>query len=144
MSLIHSVKNILIVEDNQGDIDLLKIAFEELGYHFNLHVERDGESAINYLLKISGGGDLDALPDLIFLDLNIPRYSGYEVLEAARNLIELKTIPVLIYSSSNSPGDIRASYEKGATAHIQKSIDFEGTLQKIKKILDGWDLKTTP
>lgn len=136
MSSLKNIKRILIVEDNEGDIDLLKAAFEELGYSFDVHVERDGEAAIKYLMQISGGTNAEVLPDLIFLDLNIPRYSGHEVLTAARSLIELKTIPVLIYSSSSSPTDISASYAQGATAHIQKSMDFEDTLQKIKKILE--------
>ena len=129
-----SIKNILVVEDNQGDVDLLKAAFEELGHHFNLHVEQDGEAAIKYIKQISGEPEA-SLPDLIFLDINIPRYDGHEVLETIRGLDELKSVPVLIYTSSTKPSDVDTSYETGATAHIQKSLDFDDTVKTIRKIL---------
>ncbi len=135
MSASLSIKNILVVEDNQGDVDLLKAAFEELGHHFNLHVEQDGEAAIKYIKQISGK-PAASLPDLIFLDINIPRYNGHEVLSTIRGLDELKSVPVLIYTSSTKPSDVDTSYETGATAHIQKSLDFEDTVKTIRKILN--------
>jgi CheY-like chemotaxis protein len=136
MNADHSIKMLLVVEDNDGDIDLLKAAFEELGQTFIMHIERDGDAAIRYLNEIVKG-DRKEFPDLIFIDVNIPRYNGHEVLAAARQLPEFELIPILIYTSSSKSSDVTASYDKGATVHLQKSLDFDETVRKVKKLLDA-------
>ena len=90
--------------------------------------------AIKYIKNVSSD-NAGSLPDLIFLDINIPRYNGHEVLKIIRNLEELKNVPVMVYSSSTKPSDVSMSYERGATAHIQKSFDFDDTVKTVKKIL---------
>ena len=135
MDMLKDIKHVMLIEDNEGDIYLLKAAFEELGCTFTLHVEQDGESAIQYLTRAGKKQDAAEIPQLILLDFNIPRYNGHEVLQSVRALEAFKQVPILIFSSSSNPAEIRASYEKGATGHIKKSFYFEETVAQIKTIL---------
>ena len=115
---------ILIVEDNPGDVFLLRMALEKVRFPLHLTIVEDGEAAIRYFLE-EGARSSRPWPDLILLDVNLPKKSGYEVLTALRADPEATLVPALIVSSSDSEKDIRRAYELGAHAYIQKRNDLE-------------------
>jgi len=123
---------ILIVEDNMGDVYLMRLGFETVSVRVHLTVVEDGDSAIRYLLN----GKHEAAhprPDLILLDLNLPKKSGFEVLAAIRDHPETALVPVLVLSSSEAPKDIRRAYELRANGFIHKPASVED----LKKIITG-------
>ena len=128
---------ILLIEDNSGDVLLTKEAFEEIDFRDNINVARDGEEALDYLYK-RGIYQNAVRPDLIMLDLNLPRKDGREVLEVIKNDPQLKTIPVIVLTTSKSDRDIRISYESHANCYIVKPVKFEEFLEIIKFVVDFW------
>lgn len=123
---------ILLVEDNAGDAQLMRIAFGEALPEARLSVIADGETALNTLLE---GGP----PDLVLLDLNLPRLSGHEVLAALRDSEDpaLRRAPVVVLSSSQAASDVRRSYELGAS-HVAKPQDMDGLLAIAEAIARYW------
>ena len=123
---------ILLVEDNAGDAQLMRIAFGEALPEARLSVITDGETALNTLLE-SGP------PDLVLLDLNLPRLSGHEVLTAVRGAEDpaLRRVPVVVLSSSQAASDVRRSYELGAS-HVAKPQDMDGLLAIAEAIARYW------
>ena len=124
---------ILLVEDNAGDAQLMRIAFAEALPDARLSVVSDGETAVRTLLA---GGDP---PDLILLDLNLPRLSGHELLAALRDGEDpvLRRVPVVVLSSSQAAADVRRSYELGAS-HVTKPQDMDGLLAIAEAIARYW------
>ncbi|HJY63663.1 MAG TPA: response regulator [Ignavibacteria bacterium] len=128
---------ILLVEDNEGDVRLIKEAFNESNIDKNFSVAKDGEDALNYLYK--RGDYSDRLnPDIIFLDINLPKKNGFEVLEKIKNDPELKRIPVIMLSSSSSEDHISKSYELSANCYVTKPVDFDEYTEVVKTIEDFW------
>jgi CheY-like chemotaxis protein len=129
---------ILLVEDLEGDIEIIKRSFARAGLTNPMHVVRDGEQAIAYLL---GEGPYSnraehPLPDLILLDLKLPRIDGFEVLEWLRSHPSLRSIPVLVLTSSDQMKDVNRAYDLGAIKFLVKPLDFEqfvGTSEVLKK-----------
>jgi CheY-like chemotaxis protein len=123
---------ILLVEDNAGDAQLMRIAFGEVLPEARLSVIADGETALNTLRD---GGP----PDLILLDLNLPRLSGHELLAALRAGDDeaLRRVPVVVLSSSQAAADVRRSYELGAS-HVAKPQDMDGLLAIAEAIARYW------
>src|SRR5688572_12957536 len=115
---------ILLVEDNPGDVRLTKEALIELKVRHNLHVVTDGEAALEFLFKRERYGKA-VRPDLILLDLNLPRRNGREVLEQIKQDPDLKLIPVLVLTTSGSPLDVRAAYSLHANSYIVKPRDLD-------------------
>lgn len=115
---------IVIVEDNPGDVYLLRMALENVRVPLHLTILEDGEAAINYLLA-EGHSSAHPWPDLILLDVNLPKKSGHEVLAALRAHPRASSVPALIVSSSGAPHDIRLGYDLGAHKYIQKRVDME-------------------
>jgi chemotaxis family two-component system response regulator Rcp1 len=126
---------ILLVEDNPGDVRLTLEALKEGRINNKVNVVTDGEQAINYLKK---GLAAHTLPDLILLDLNLPKLSGREVLEIVKTDEGLKHIPVIILTTSKSEDDILKSYQHYANCYITKPVDFEQFSVAIKKLEDFW------
>ena len=129
--------NILLIEDNPGDVRLTKEAFKEGKTDINLEVIMDGVEAINFLRKKDQYADR-ATPDLVLLDLNLPKWDGREVLREMKADKELKRIPVVVLTTSNAELDIIKSYDLHANCYINKPVDFDNFFDIIQKIEDFW------
>jgi CheY-like chemotaxis protein len=128
---------ILLVEDSPGDVRLTREALREAKVHNNLHVANDGVEAISFLTQV-GAHALSPRPDLILLDLNLPRMSGREVLEQIKESDDLKTIPVVILTTSAAEEDIVLSYQLHANCYITKPVDLNQFLKVVKTIDNFW------
>jgi len=126
--------DILLVEDNEGDIELTKDAFEEAKMRNTLHIVEDGEKALDFLYKRDGYEEKPT-PDIILLDLNLPKVDGREVLKTIKNDPELKRIPTVVLTSSHADKDILDSYNLHANSYIVKPVDamkFMEVIQQLK------------
>ncbi len=128
---------ILLVEDNEGDIILTKKAFEKGKIMNRLHVVRNGVNALDFLYQ-RNGYEQSSRPDLILLDLNMPKMNGQEVLENIKADENLKTIPVIVLTTSNADEDILKSYKLQASSYIRKPVDFKQFGQVIQTLQDYW------
>ena len=129
--------NILLVEDNPGDVRLTQEAFREGNISVNLEVARDGVEAIDYLRRNAPFTDA-VTPDLILLDLNLPRRDGREVLAEIKVDPDLKRIPVVVLTTSNAEADILKSYNLHVNCYINKPVDFDRFFEIVQKIEDFW------
>lgn len=128
---------ILLVEDSPADIMLTREIFEESKILANLHVVQDGQAAIEYLRRAKGYENA-ITPDLILLDLNLPKKSGIEVLEEIKKDADLRRIPVVMLTTSDDEADVRKSYDQYANSYITKPIDFEQFMDVVKALEDFW------
>jgi len=129
--------NVLVVEDSPGDARLIAEAFKETKIKTSVQVVRDGVDAMRFLRQ--NGAYVDAIrPDLILLDLNLPRKDGREVLSEIKHDDHLKQIPVLVLTTSNHPQDIKYSYENHANSYIVKPMDMDSFFQVIKNLEEFW------
>ena len=128
---------ILLVEDNPGDVDLTREALEGAKVHNVLRVAEDGEAAIEYLYRRGRFADVPR-PDLILLDLNLPKKGGRQVLEEIKADPELAGIPVVILTTSEADEDILRSYQLHANCYITKPVNFKQFMNVIKAIEDFW------
>jgi chemotaxis family two-component system response regulator Rcp1 len=133
----HSSFNILLVEDNPGDARLLQEAFKETRQDFNLNIVTDGIQAMDYLNKMNSYEKV-ATPDLIFLDLNIPKKDGREVLKDIKRHPELRRIPVIILTISNADNDIIECYNSHANCYVIKPFEIEKLIDLIQSISYFW------
>lgn len=128
---------ILLVEDNPADIRLTEIALREGRLINKLHTVTDGDDAIAFLEK-DGVYKGVPMPDLILLDLNLPKMDGQEVLEIVKTNPAWKHIPIVILTTSNSEDDILASYKKYANSYLVKPISVEKFIQVVSQFSDYW------
>jgi chemotaxis family two-component system response regulator Rcp1 len=128
---------ILLVEDNEGDVVLTVEAFREARIQNHVEVVRDGEQALAYL-KRQPPYEKAQTPQLILLDINLPRVDGKEVLSFIKNTEELKRIPVVMLTTSDSEKDILDSYLRHANCYIVKPVGFENFLKVVMTIKDFW------
>lgn len=128
---------VLLVEDNPGDIRLTEEAFKEGKVANNLHVALDGIEALQFLKKEGKFSDVPC-PDLILLDLNLPRKDGREVLEEIKRDEQLKSIPVVILTTSRAEEDIVRMYNSHANCYITKPVDLDQFLHIVRSIEDFW------
>lgn len=128
---------ILLVEDNPGDVRLTEEALREGKVKNRLHVARDGVEAIEFLRR-QGKHAGAPRPDLVLLDLNLPRKDGREVLSEIKNDPELKTLPVVVLTTSSAEADILKTYSLHANCYIQKPVDLDQFVQVVKSIDDFW------
>jgi len=128
---------ILLAEDNPGDVKLTRKALAEGKLANNLHVVGDGVEAMAYL---RGEGEYEGRPrpDLVLLDLNMPRKDGRAVLEEIKCDEDLKRIPVVVLTSSEAEEDVAKSYELHANAYLTKPIDFDGFLEIVGSLEEFW------
>lgn len=129
--------NVLLIEDNIADVRLTEEAFKEEKLSVSLHSVLDGKAALDFLFKRNEHATAPT-PDLIILDLNLPKIPGHEVLKAVKNDARLKSIPVVVLTSSKSEQDIMKSYELQANCYIKKPLDLEGFTQVVKSIDQFW------
>ncbi len=128
---------ILLVEDNIGDIELTKEALLESKIRNTLSVVVDGEEAMDFLLK--KGKYVDAItPDVILLDLNLPKKDGREVLADIKKHPTLRRIPVVVLTTSEAEEDLIKAYDNYANCYIKKPVDFDKFIHVVKKIEDFW------
>jgi len=128
---------ILLVEDNAGDVRLTKEALSEAKVPNRLHVAHDGVAAVQFLRKEQPYSE-SPQPDLVLLDLNLPKKSGFEVLRHMKEDPALRTIPVIILTSSNAEGDVQKGYENHANAYVTKPVDLEKYFAIVERIDDFW------
>jgi CheY-like chemotaxis protein len=128
---------ILLVEDNPGDVRLIMEAFKNAKVYNNIQVQMDGESAVQFLLKQGEYKDAPR-PDLILLDLNLPKKDGREVLNIIKQDKNLKPIPVVILTTSTAEEDIIDTYNKHANSYITKPVDLDQFFQVVESIQDFW------
>ena len=128
---------ILLVEDNPGDVRLTIEAFKEAKVHNRLEVVRDGVEAIAFLRKERDYANRER-PDLILLDLNLPKKNGHEVLAEIKEDPNLKTIPVIILTTSKAEQDIHKTYKLHANCYITKPVDLDHFITVIQSIKHFW------
>lgn len=129
--------NLLLVDDDPGDVDLTLEVMSLSKLKLNIDVVEDGVKAIEYLEKTRNYKKA-VTPDLILLDLNMPRKNGREVLDYIKKHEELKTIPVVILTTSDSEGDIEGTYKLGASCYITKPVGLEEFQKVVKAFDDFW------
>jgi len=129
--------NVLIVEDNGPEQVIMKEAFKEAGVGHDLYMVKDGIEALEFL---NAKGDFHGAPkpDLIILDLNMPRKNGLEVLIDIKNNPKWEHIPILIFSNSEFAKDICKCYSLGANAYLTKPVDFQGLIDLVHIIDEFW------
>ncbi|MEA1932530.1 response regulator [Halohasta litorea] len=137
MSAPDKTVEILLAEDNPGDVMLTKKALEQGKLANNLHVVTDGIEALDFLRQ-NGEYDDTPRPDLILLDLNMPRKDGQDVLKELKTDDDLCRIPVVVLTSSESEEDIAKSYELNANAYLTKPVDFDGFIEIVNRLENFW------
>jgi CheY-like chemotaxis protein len=131
---------ILLVEDNPADIKITQRALKESASEVQLIVVRDGQEAVDYLLR-EGAHAANAAwrrPDLILLDLNLPRLTGREVLDRVRATPGLRSVPVVVLTTSSRQEEIQEAYAAGANTYIEKPQDFARFVEVLKTIQRYW------
>ncbi len=127
---------ILLVEDNPGDVRLIKEVFKDAKIYNAMQVAYDGETAMEIL---RGEGEYDGFyPDLILLDLNLPKKDGREVLREIKGDETLKCIPVVILTTSNAEEDLIETYKMNANCYITKPVDLDQFINVVKSIENFW------
>jgi chemotaxis family two-component system response regulator Rcp1 len=134
---IHRPIEILLAEDNPGDVRLTQEAFKEGRILNQLHVVSDGMEALAFLRQ-EGEYRQSPRPDLILLDLNMPRMNGRELLGVIKQDESLRRIPVVILTTSDAEEDIARSYDMHANCYVSKPVDFERFIQVVRSIQDFW------
>jgi CheY-like chemotaxis protein len=130
-----SVVDVLLVEDDPGDVVLIREAFEYNKVHNALHVVSDGVEALDFLHR-RGEYEGAPRPDLVLLDLNLPRKDGREVLEEVKADRDLRTIPIVVLTTSEAEEDILRSYDLHANAYVTKPVDFDRFIEVVRLIDD--------
>ena len=128
---------ILLVEDNPGDVELTQEALQESKIRNKLYVARDGVEAMNFLRK-KGDHKGVSTPDLVLLDLNLPRKDGREVLKELKDDPVLKSIPVVVLTSSDADKDIATCYTNHVNCYIRKPVDFDRFIEVVQQIDNFW------
>jgi CheY-like chemotaxis protein len=129
--------NILMADDDEGDTILAREAFRGAGLEHELFIVHDGLKATEFL-KQEGEYSAAPIPDLIFLDLNMPSMNGHEVLQWIKKQDALKSIPVVILTTSSTHKDIKASYENAANCFITKPVDLQQFREAINSTSEFW------
>ena len=131
---------ILLVEDNSRDTRLIKRAFDKTAFLHDLRVVSDGDVALSYLRAscVHAESSRTPRPDLILLDLNLPRMDGHEVIRQCKQDDRLKQIPIVVLTTSRHVDDIRRAYEAGANAYLLKPVEFARFTEMIKQLSAFW------
>ncbi len=140
LTLMNAAHAILLVEDNPDDVEITRRALRDSGTPVELIVVRDGQEALDYLLRQGSHAAAAGwrLPDLVLLDVNLPRLTGREVLERIRATDDFRSVPVVVLTTSTRPEDVRALYAAGANTYIEKPQDFRHFVEVLKTIRHYW------
>jgi CheY-like chemotaxis protein len=128
---------ILLVEDNEGDIVLIKEALAEGGFQHRLTIVRDGEDAVQFLNR-EGMFANESLPDLIIMDINLPRMNGMELLRFIKQHLQFRSIPVVMLTTSSSGRDILDAYRQHVNSYIIKPGNLQAYISVVHSIMDFW------
>ena len=123
--------SIILTDDDEDDCEIFEEAIEEIDDKVQIDTLQHGKALMDYLVDT-----LNELPDILFLDINMPYKNGYECLEEIRDNPRLKSLCVIIYSTSDSPRDIKKAYDLGADAFIQKPSRYEDLKNVLQKVLE--------
>jgi chemotaxis family two-component system response regulator Rcp1 len=134
---VEKIKTILLVEDSPGDVRLTREAFRGANGALRLHVAVDGVEAVSFLRREGVHGEAPR-PDLILLDLNMPRMDGRQVLSVIKQDDDLKTIPMVILTTSEREADIEVVYQLRANCYLTKPVEFDAFEGLVKSINDFW------
>jgi two-component system, response regulator len=131
---------IMVVEDNQDDLDLTLRAFAKNNILNEIVIARDGVEALDYLFATGehAGRDLRIMPEVILLDLKMPRMGGIEVLRHIRSDASTKLLPVVVLTSSDEERDMIESYEHGVNSYIRKPVDFSQFVEAVRQLSLYW------
>lgn len=129
--------DVLLVEDNQGDVRLTEQAFDEQDLPGTLHTVRTGQEAFDWLFRRGEFAEAPR-PDIVLLDLNLPGTNGEDVLEAIKSARELRRIPVVVLTGSQSGDDIVEAYERYANACMVKPVDPDEFAERLRALADFW------
>jgi two-component system, chemotaxis family, response regulator Rcp1 len=135
--------NVLLVEDNSADVDLTLVAFRDASVHSHISVVTDGEEAIAFL-KRTGKYTQAPHPDLVLLDLSLPKVNGFEVLEEMKADPKLKTVPVIVMSGSDREQDEARAYRLQVAAYVVKPPDKDKYFAAIRSVKELWFHSVTP
>ncbi|CAN5191753.1 response regulator [soil metagenome] len=127
------VIDVLLIEDDPGDELITREAFEHNKIANTLHVAHDGQEGLDYLFRRGAFADATR-PDLILLDLNLPKYNGVQLLEAIKSDAELCHIPVVVLTTSSAEEDILRSYKLHANAYVTKPVDLDQFMSAVRQI----------
>ncbi len=130
--------DILLVEDNEGDVEMTRRALSRATTPCTLSVANNGNQALDYLHGEGGGGMPHGRPDLILLDINMPRMDGKTFLRTVKHDDSLKAIPVVMFTSSESPADIRECYESYASGYVVKPFDGRQYAERLDQVVNFW------
>ena len=137
-------KEILLIEDNDADIELFREAFENTDSVDQINVVCDGDEALDYVYR-RGGYASSVRPDLVFLDLNLPKTDGYEVLRIMKSDDNLRSIPIIVFTGSDAARDVASSYKLLANCFITKPTDVNQFFEIAEQIKKFWiDLIVLP
>jgi two-component system, chemotaxis family, response regulator Rcp1 len=128
--------HLLIIEDNPGDVRLLEEAFDELRANVQIQVAKDGAEGIQFIARASQ--NKNGTPDLILLDLNLPKVSGHEVLAKIKSDPHTRHIPVIVLTSSRAESDVHRAYQSHANAYLRKPSTLEGLLNTARDVKNFW------
>ena len=137
--LIEDTK-ILLVEDNPDDIELTLLAFKQYNFSNEIVVARDGQEVLDILFPSKEKSEKIKLPDIILLDLKLPKVSGLDVLKEIKTHPETRTIPVIVLTTSNEDRDMRDSYRLGVNSYIRKPVKFDKFVEVVKQLGLYWIL----
>jgi len=137
---------ILLAEDDENDLYLLKRALQKIGIPHSVHICRDGEEATNYLQGSGTYSDRGQFPfpSIIITDLKMPRKSGFEILRWLNDHPECHVIPVIVLSASNEPQDIKEAYRAGANCYLMKPSKFDDLKKILRVTFEFWSLCERP
>jgi len=131
---------VLLVEDNPRDVRLTQRAFQQAGLPHDLRVERDGDEALAYLHREGAykATETAPRPDVILLDLNLPRMGGHELLREVKQDSRFKQVPIIVLTTSERPDDVRLAYDAGANAYLLKPVEFNRFTEVIGQLGKFW------
>ena len=132
-----SAVEILLVEDNEGDVQLTREALDRAKVRNNLHVAYDGVEAMDFLRRKNGHASAPR-PDLVLLDLNLPNMDGREVLQEMKSDPTLKTIPVVVITSSEAEQDVVKTYSLNANCYVTKPLDLGQFMRVVQSVSEFW------
>ena len=131
---------VLLVDDSPDDVDLTLRAFRKQGFTHEVVVAKDGVEALDFLFArgVYAGRNIHHIPQLVLLDINMPKVNGFEVLKAVRQHEVTKTVPVVMLSSSKEACDVEASYSLGANSYVRKQVSFADFTQAMGDVARYW------
>ena len=130
-------KKVLFVEDRESDAKLLLEAFKQVNRNISLEVINDGDKAIKYVELLAKSAD-KPLPDLIILDIKLPKKDGREVLKVIKSKERLKEIPVVMFTNSTEKSDIQDSYESKVSTYLTKPLEMKELIETVQFMVQTW------